>query len=253
MVTPLSDNRSWLHTFGRADAPVRLVCIPHAGAGMSHFAGWRHLLPEHIALDAVQLPGRESRWREQPLTDLPTAAEMVAPYVLSRADRAPVVLFGHSMGGLLAFALAGRMAAAGRPAAHVVVSGCQPSDRPVPRRRMGHLSDDDFLAAIGGLGGLPAELAESPRLMELFLPTLRADVRMAEAYLPDPARPLCSPLTAFGGDRDTRVPWPAVREWRQYTAGGFAERLFPGPHLFIRPAQAEVVAAVRAVLEGVQR
>ncbi|MDW5324867.1 thioesterase II family protein [Plantactinospora sp. KLBMP9567] len=249
----MSDDQLWLHTFGPAEAPIRLVCVPHAGAGMSHFAGWRSLLPGDVALDAVQLPGREGRWRERPLTDLATAAEILAPYVLARAGRAPVVLFGHSMGGLLAYALAGLLAAAGRPAAHVVVSGCQPSDRPLPRRRIGHLPDDDFVAAIGGHGGLPTELAASARLMELFLPTLRADVRMAEAYFPDPARPLHSPLTAFGGDRDTRVPWAAVREWRHYTVGGFAERLFPGPHLFIRPAQDEVVAAVRAVLEGVRR
>src|SRR4051812_48826937 len=123
----------WVFTNGAADAAVSLVCVPHAGAGASAYASWRHLLPADVLLHSVQLPGREDRLGEPLPADLGAVADRVAPCLDRQTRSRPLVLFGHSMGGLLAYALAQRLEEAGRPVAHVVVSGCLPADEPVRR------------------------------------------------------------------------------------------------------------------------
>lgn len=244
---------SSLRTFGPSEAPVHLVCVPHSGAGASAYASWRRLLPTTVALHAVQLPGREDRWDERPYQAVDMAADQLVTQVLAGTAGRPYVLFGHSMGGLLGYALALRSQALGRPAAHVVVSGCQPSDQPTPRRRMGHLKEEEFVAELAEHGGLPREIASTPGILELFLPTLRADVRMAEAYTPPATPRLTCPLTAFGSDTDIRVPWAGVEEWRRYTAAKFAAVAFPGSHMFVTDARRVVVAAIAAIVDGVMR
>ena len=169
----------WAYAAEPEDATVNLVCAPHAGGGAGVFGPWRPLLPQSVALHAVQLPGREDRFGESPMTDLDRVADAVLPDLLALPAR-PTVLFGHSLGGMLAHALASRLQDAGRPASHVVISACLPGDDPVPRPAIAGLPGAEFIAALTRLGGLPAEFAEMPDLLDAFLPTLRADLRMAE-------------------------------------------------------------------------
>ncbi len=242
------DESRWLYTLGPQDAPADLVCLPHAGAGASSYLGWRALLPPSVLLHAVQLPGREDRLAEPTCPDLVSAAERLAPWV-ARVATGRIVLFGHSMGGLLAYELAAQMEAMGRRVAHVIISGCLPSDEPVRRRRIAHLDDAGFMAAIDRLGGMPEELSADARLLALFLPTLRADVAMAEGYLAAARRPISAPITAFGGEQDPLAPWPGLREWRHRTSSGFTGRIFAGTHFFVTERRSEVVSAVRSIIE----
>ena len=62
----------------RPAARLRLICFPYAGGGASTFSLWPRALPSHVELCAVQLPGREERLSETPLTDCLDAAEQLA-------------------------------------------------------------------------------------------------------------------------------------------------------------------------------
>ncbi|MFJ6381187.1 thioesterase domain-containing protein [Kitasatospora sp. NPDC092039] len=50
--------------------PPPARCFPYAGAGASVFRGWGAGLPEGVEAFAVQLPGREDRFIDQPIADL---------------------------------------------------------------------------------------------------------------------------------------------------------------------------------------
>ena len=55
---------SWIaYSKQNLNASLRLFCFPYAGAGASVFAQWAKALPAEIEVHAVQLPGRETRWR----------------------------------------------------------------------------------------------------------------------------------------------------------------------------------------------
>src|SRR5687767_9586753 len=106
MYPTLTALTSWIP--GRApssNARFRLFCFPYAGIGVSAYRSWGAALPPDIEICPVQLPGRESRQNETPLTRLDdmvdAAAEGLRPFM-----NVPFALFGHSMGALLAFELA---------------------------------------------------------------------------------------------------------------------------------------------------
>src|SRR6202521_1832437 len=89
----------------RPASVMKVFGVPHAGRGASLFYPWASRLPEWVELCAVQLPGRETRMSERPLTRLGDIVEGLLREIVRQLDR-PYALFGHSMGALICFELA---------------------------------------------------------------------------------------------------------------------------------------------------
>lgn len=214
------------------DSPARcwFLCFPHAGAGAVGYLGLSRLLPPGIALRVAQLPGREGRFREPPQRDARTLAEALLPAVRALADR-PVVLFGHSLGAIVAFELAREMRRAGLSApAHLYVSGRQAPHVGMRGRATWNLSDDALVAALRELGGTPETVLGNPELFSLLAPALRADLEMNERYVYSPAEPLATAITAFASASDPRAAPAEVAEWAEHTTSRFAFVSIDGGH-----------------------
>src|SRR5205823_943244 len=83
----------------RPEAAMRLYCLPHSGGSAGEYVRWSDGLPG-VEVWGVQLPGRGQRVGEPPLTRMPA---LVAALVASVPFRPPFALFGHSLGGLVAY------------------------------------------------------------------------------------------------------------------------------------------------------
>ncbi|MGW6770678.1 thioesterase II family protein [Streptomyces sp. NPDC055037] len=216
----------------RPAADVRLFCFPYAGGGTSIFRSWASHLDESVEVCPVLLPGREERFSEPPHTRVTELVPLLADRMASWFDK-PFAFFGHSMGGEIAFALAQFLCAQGpgtaRPG-HVFVSGCIPFPGPVQRHT---LPDPELLAEVREMNGAPAEFLNSPELIELMLPTLRADFTLAETALPDPAAVLPVPLTAFAGTDDPEAGPGQAKAWARHAGGPFEMHELAGDHFFL--------------------
>src|SRR4051812_46136283 len=106
----------------RPEARLRLVVLPHAGGGPAVYREWVDHLPAGVEPVAVQRPGRALRWKEPAFRRIEPLLAALRPELEPLLDR-PVVLFGHSLGALIAFELARAWAAAGRPVGGLVVAG----------------------------------------------------------------------------------------------------------------------------------
>jgi surfactin synthase thioesterase subunit len=237
-------NRSWLRCpRPRPGAALRLVCFPHAGGGASTYRSWPDLLPPWIELTAVQYPGREDRFCEPPVTELPAMARALAAE-LAVPDARPMAFFGHSMGGAVAHEVALSLAGAGSAEpVHLVVSAREPVEHVAPGSV--HLGGDAALRAeVTRLGGTSGELLDNAELWQLVAPVLRADYRLVETYRPVPGRQLTCPLTAFAAEDDSE-PTPAqAADWAHATRGPFALRTFPGGHFYLIPHRERVLRAL---------
>jgi surfactin synthase thioesterase subunit len=129
-------------------ALCRLFCLPHSGSGAFQFASWKNFLPEALDICPIQLPGRENRLREPPFTRIDSVAENLASELNLYLDR-PYILYGYSLGALIAFELVRELRrrkippplslyALARRAPHL-------PQHDVP---MHHLPDDLFLAKV---------------------------------------------------------------------------------------------------------
>jgi len=224
-------------------AGMRLFCFPYAGGGATIFRTWRDHLPETVDVCPVNLPGRESRIREQPRTDLGGLVGDIARAMLPHLDK-PFAVFGHSMGAVLAFEVTRRLRREyGASPAHLFVSGHR-APQVKGQRRTYDLPEPEFIQVLHNLNGMVREVLQHPELLELMLPLLRADFTLCETYDFVPGPPLDCPLTALGGLLDLDVTHEHLGLWREQTTGPFTVRMLPGDHFFIRSDQALLLRAV---------
>jgi len=233
-------------------AAGRLFCFPCAGRGASLFRGWAERVPAAIEVCAVQYPGREQRLREAPFTRMPDLVAGVAEALWPLLDR-PYAVFGHSIGALVGFECARQLRRQGHPEpAHLMLGARRAAHVPERHEPIGHLPQTEFIAAIRErYDGIPAEVLRHPDLMDLLLPTLRADIQLLEGYTHAEEHPLGCAITCFGGREDREATLQDLEGWREHTTGAFAVRMFPGGHFFLQSAQADVMGTIRQILGGV--
>lgn len=230
------------------NATRRLFCFPYAGGGATVFHAWARLLPPHVELCNVQLPGRGSRLGEVPFTSLPPLIEAVASALTPFFDR-PFIFLGHSMGGLISFELTRYLRRFQHPMPErLVISGRGAPHLADLKKPLHALPETEFLHELRQLNGTPREVLDNRELMELCLPILRADFAVCETYQYRPEVPLDCPLTVLGGVEDRDIDRERLTGWRDHTTQEFQLRMFPGDHFFLHSAQAEYLQLVSALL-----
>lgn len=230
---------------------LRLFCFPYAGGGTSLYHAWLPALPPGVELCRVHLPGRENRLTEPAFERLPPLIERLARALPAHCD-VPVAFFGHSMGALVAFELARelrRQGAAGP--VHLFLSGHRAPQIPDPDPPIHHLPDAQFLSELQRLDGTPEEVLRDAELMQLAMPTLRADFAACETYSYAADEPLDCPISAFGGAWDPRLPEEQLAGWREQTSERFCLRMLPGSHFFLHTARPLLLSALYEDLDQI--
>jgi medium-chain acyl-[acyl-carrier-protein] hydrolase len=228
---------------------LRLFCFPPAGAGASLFSTWARELPAGVEVCSVQLPGREDRRAEAPLRRLPAAMSDVCADLRPFWDQ-PYVLFGHSMGALLAFEAARALRAVGDPAPQqLLCSACRSPEAVRTETSVYRLPDAEFIRHLRVLGGIPEPVLRDPEMMELFLPILRADFELLQTYEFRSQPPLRCPITVFGGTQDTEAPPHILDAWRHHTTGPFDRIEFASGHFFIQTERSTFLRRLSEILE----
>jgi medium-chain acyl-[acyl-carrier-protein] hydrolase len=231
----------------RAEPQWRLFCLPYAGAGASVFAHWPDALPDDIEVVALQLPGREDRLPEAPMTDSATIVRVVSQ-VMRPYLRSPYALFGHCSGALAAFEVGRQLARRGHGPGHLFVAAQNAPHLPFSAVPLHGLPDREFLTAVREIGGIRPEVAANDQLMAILIGALRADFTAWEGYRYQDGDGLNCPVTVFGGTSDPRTDPGGLAEWRRHTADPVAVRMLSADHFFTEHEEAVVLQTIAAEL-----
>lgn len=241
----------WFRRFGAApgDGP-RLFCFPHAGGAATSYVAMSRALSPAVDVLAVQYPGRQDRRLEAPIADIGGLADRIVEEIAPHLDR-PYAFFGHSMGAAVAYETTRRLERLSvRAPLRLFLSGRgAPTPQVNPRDRID--GDEALIATIRRLGGTGGSVLEDPEVLEMVLPTLRADYRAIGSYALTPGPRLGTPFTVLIGDSDPVVGTEAAAAWRERTEAGTDVRVFPGGHFYLDSQVAEVAATVVAALDPV--
>lgn len=239
--------RRWIDLTRTGPAAERcLLCFPYSGAGAQAFQDMAGHMPAGTALHALELPGRGRRFPEPRLETLDEMVEdAVADLPLIVGDR-PVVCYGHSLGGLVAFETV-RLLQQHLDIRHLFVSGVRAPQAHHHEDRVERMDDETFLSKLREMGGTPEELLRNAEMREIILPILRSDFCAYESYVFTRGRPLSCPLTAMGGRSDSLVSEEDLKLWSIHTRT-FACHLMDGGHFVLHSQLEKILAILRPSL-----
>jgi surfactin synthase thioesterase subunit len=230
---------------------LRLFVFHHAGGSHLLYRDWPGRFPADWEVRLVDAPGRGL------LADRPAIgdAHRLVDHFLTALDAeltGPYALFGHSMGGLVAYELTRRLLAEGRTPPVWLGLSARGTPRPEGDGTHRYLLDDAGLRReLAAMGGTPAAVLEDPEMWELFGPAIRGDLRLVETWrpAPDPV-PLPVPLSVFGGTDDAVAPPARLSGWADRTEHFLGLHLFEGGHFYFQPDPA---ALTRRIAEDARR
>jgi medium-chain acyl-[acyl-carrier-protein] hydrolase len=233
-----------------ADMRVRLFCFPCAGYGAAMYRSWQSQAPSWLEIVPVQPPGRANRLAEAPLDSFPELVRSILPEFSTLVDR-PYAFFGHSMGAVFASELAAEIVRQGMPAPmQLFLSARQPPNLPSPVGPLSHLDDAAFVEEVNKrYGGIPREIIEAPEVLEMLLPTLKADIRALEKIERSAPQKLPISISALGGTDDILVPEYLLAGWESWTERDFDLHLFDGGHFYLEDQRSALILHIKHVLE----
>jgi mycobactin phenyloxazoline synthetase len=242
---PQREFKPWVKRFTSAAARGSVVVFPHAGGAA---AAYRSLAKALSANDVdafvVQYPQRADR-RHHPAADSIGALALELFEAGDWGGAAPLTLFGHCMGAVVAFEFARiaerngvplrvLWASAGQAPCTVAASGSLPT------------SASDVLADMVDLGGTDPVLLEDEEFVELLVKAVQADYRALSGYSCDPDVRIRADIHAVGGERDHRISRDMLASWETHTTGRFTLSRLDGGHFYLNDhldAMAQLVSA----------
>lgn len=228
-------------------ASASLYCFPFAGGTAGYYAPWAERFHDAVELVPVQLPGRGPRMAEPGPTDMAGLADEIAA-VIARAPTRPL-LFGHSMGAIIAFEVARRLDRLGSPAEFLFVSGRPAPPIGRPESLVSTLPRAEFVRVLRDYGAASEEILAHEELLDVLIPMMRADFALIERYGYTPGQALSCPVLAWCGDADPDVRAEEMRGWGEMTSERFELFVRPGGHFFLTDHRAEVAVTIQQAVK----
>ena len=229
---------------------LKLLCLPYAGgSAASIYLSWKKKLQNHIQVVPLELAGRGRRIQEPLINSLNTTINDLIKLNIDilQDESQPYAIFGHSMGGLLAYEFCQRIHDLSlHPPEKLIVSAFQPPD--IKLEGNYHLlSIDEFAEKMKKNQNIPSTIFEDPTMYKVFIPILYSDYQLVFKYQFAPKKQLMNTdLILFTGIKDYSV-YQNRKGWASHTNGSFLDAVFDGGHFFIRENEQEVLDKIHEI------
>ncbi|OBI13800.1 non-ribosomal peptide synthetase [Mycobacterium sp. E2327] len=224
--------KPWVKRFTASAARGSVVVFPHAGGAAAAYRSLAKALSSNdVDAFVVQYPQRADR-RDHPAAESIDALALELFEAGDWSSVAPLSLFGHCMGAVVAFEFA---RVAERHGVPVRVLWASAGQAPSTVEAYGPLptSDSGVLADMIDLGGTDPELLDDEEFIELLVQAVQADYRALNAYSCRPDVRIAADIHAVGGDRDHRISRETLARWATHTSGRFTVSEFEGGHFYL--------------------
>lgn len=216
---------------------IKLFCIPYAGGTAEIYRKYESFLHDNIEVVPLELRGRGKRFLESYSETLLDMSEELANKIIENGieDR-KYAIFGHSMGSYIALEIYYFLSKKTKKMPiHIFFSGNRAPHCSNKEKKIGHLSDKEFINEIYRMGGTPKDIFENKELSEIFLPILRADYKVLEnyAFIEKDEKIKC-PVTVLSGDSDN-IDIDDLTMWQELVEDKikFDIEMVIGDHFFI--------------------
>ena len=211
---------------------LKVFCLPYAGGSKSIYFDWVDQYADIAELIPIEYSGHGSRFGEELYVDAQKMADDVFEEIRKmKPDN--YILYGHSMGSLMALLVGYRLENEYTHAPKgIVIGGMRPPHLKYKDEQLADLPKEQFIEKIFGLGQMDEEIMNEPELLDLLYEIIHADVCADESFtLPDNVK-LKIPMVTMTGIQDDEAPVEDMKEWGKYTEGSFDFKSFDDSHFF---------------------
>ncbi|QNJ91487.1 thioesterase [Mycolicibacterium fluoranthenivorans] len=231
----------WVKRYSAPGAPV--LVFPHAGGAALAYRTMGTALAEAGA-DAyvMQYPQRGDRLTHPaPATVAELAADLFDGGSWDRL--APLRLFGHCMGAVVAFEFARVAQQRGVQVSALWVSASEAPSAVAASPSL-PMAQAEIIAEMVDLGGTDPQLLEDEDFVELLLMAVRADYAAFNRYSCADEVRIGADIHTLGGNRDHRISENMLRRWKSHTTGAFTCSIFDGGHFYLNEHTADVAELI---------
>lgn len=224
---------------------IKLLCLPFAGGYASIYLAWNQFIDPAIEVMPIELAGRGTRLREPLYKDLKAAVNDIYRQIKKDLDAGPYAIFGHSLGGLLAYELYYKIRFHGHRTPYALFLSAENPPH-CKRNNYKHLmSKEELKQQLMEMGGTSTDLFRDEELFDMFLPVFYSDFKMAEVYEHKVRKQTIDcELVILSGNDDDVAPLAKMMEWQTYGHKGFQAYEFHGKHLFINDQPDAIVQVI---------
>lgn len=219
----------------------QLFLLHFAGGNTYSFQFLKQYLPEFEFLP-LELPGRGRRIKETLITEFDHAVEDIYNQVLKHLRGAAFMIYGHSMGSVIALKVAANLEISGFNPLQIIVSGNPgPGIRENKSRYL--MEQDVFKEELRSIGGVPEEVLANEELFNFFVPILKADFEVVEKNEMILFNPVKAPIYAIMGAEEEKAA--QIINWKNFTLSNFQYQILEGNHFFIYRHAAQIAGIIR--------
>lgn len=209
-----------------------ILCFSFAGGSRYSFHSLKQFCPKDFELIPLDYPGRGLRSSEPLLRNIDDiVADMyhqIAPFI-----RKPYMIYGHSMGGLVAYKMALFLKSRNeRTPDCMLITGCRAPSTWDQKKGLHDLHFDELIIELRNMGGIPEEILQDRDSMMFFEPILRADFSVVESFKYEIGEALDVPIKVITGLNEDITEEEALR-WQDVTSVPLECKRFEGGHFFI--------------------
>ena len=250
-IEPAAGSDAWLVKFRHnSKARMRVFYFPYAGGSASAFSGMETNFPGDVDVFAIQAPGREQRFHEQPISSLDLYVSQViksiSPYL-----SIPFLFVGYSNGSLIAYEVARRLQCLyGVAPVHLTLAARRAPNLPPLRPAMSGMNYDDMLSELRRYSRVPEEFLQDEKIMSIFIPMLKADFALCDVTSFATTPRLKLDATIFWGKQDEDTSEEGIQAWQDLIDGELNIVQFQGGHFFCYDEEEKFSAELARVVRN---
>lgn len=163
----------------------------------------------------IELAGHGNRILDPPYRSFDEAVDDIISLIANAHLSGEFGIFGHSLGGILAYHVCQKMQSRGMKYPKLLFISAAMPGRATNLDLMS--SDEQLVLQMKEIGGIPREIMDNEKLLKLYLPVIRRDLRLLDSAgelfsLPKPCR-----LVVLYGMKD-EFCGPLIHKWKSFSS-----------------------------------
>jgi surfactin synthase thioesterase subunit len=210
----------------------KILCFSYAGGSKYSFSAMEKAKPENVKLITYDYPGRGQRLNEKLVKEIDELVEDMY-HQIEPELYAPYLIYGHSMGGLVAYKLVILIRSKGhRLPETVFITGCNAPSAWEKKKLLHNLPYNELITELKEMGGIPTTILNDKDSMQFFEPILRADFSVVASALYQEIEPIAVPFKIIIGTEENIMEEDALK-WQKETTIPLHFDKLKGGHFFI--------------------